>query len=362
MNRLSANPTVDRRTLLRTAAAVAGATALTTGCAPLTVPDGALSTGQAPAIAPGREPRTVTGASTARVAFVKSDDRAEGVRRALDLLAPPDVAGKRVLLKPNFNSADPPPGSTHPAVLRTVIEQLQAGGAAQITIADRSGMGNTAVVMRQLGVPELAAELGCATLVLDDLPADEWVMVNAAVSHWSQGFPLARCCVDSDALVQLCCLKTHRFGGHFTLSLKNSVGLVAKHRPGDSHNYMGELHSSPHQRRMIAEINAAYRPALVVLDGVDAFVNGGPDRGDLVHPGVVLAGTDRVALDAVGVALLRYFGTTPEVSRGSIFAQEQIARAVELGVGVDGPEKIELATDDTASAEFAAEIRALLDA
>ena len=43
---------------------------------------------------------------------------------------------------------------------------------------------------------------------------------------------------------------------------------------------------------------------------------------------VVLAGTDRVAVDAVGVALLRHFGTTPEVSRGAIFEQEQIARAV----------------------------------
>jgi uncharacterized protein (DUF362 family) len=181
-------------------------------------------------------------------------------------------------------------------------------------------------------------------------------------SHWSQGFPMARCCVEAEAMVQLCCLKTHRFGGHFTLSLKNSVGLVAKYRPGDSHNYMGELHSSPHQRRMIAEINAAYQPALVVLDGVDAFVNGGPDRGAQVHPGVILAGTDRVAIDAIGVALLRYFGTTPDVSRGRVFEQEQIARAVELGVGVDAPDKIELASDDAAGADFAAEIRTILEA
>ena len=85
---------------------------------------------------------------------------------------------------------------------------------------------------------------------------------------------------------------------------------------------------------MIAEVNAAYRPELIVLDGVEAFVTGGPDRGKLVDAGVVLAGTDRVAVDAVGVALLRHFGTTPEVSRGTIFQQEQIARAVQLGLGV----------------------------
>ena len=49
-------------------------------------------------------------------------------------------------------------------------------------------------------------------------------------------------------VVQTCCLKTHRYGGHFTLSLKNSVGLVAKRVPGDAYDFMRELHNSPHQR------------------------------------------------------------------------------------------------------------------
>jgi uncharacterized protein (DUF362 family) len=162
-------------------------------------------------------------------------------------------------------------------------------------------------------------------------------------------------------VVQTCCLKTHRYGGHFTLSLKNSVGLAAKRVPGNAHDYMRDLHDSPHQRRMIAEINAAYRADLVVLDGVEAFVRGGPDRGERVDAHVVLAATDRVAIDAVGVALLRHFGTTSEVSRGAIFAQEQIARAVELRVGVGGPRQIELVTGDRESADYANRIRAILD-
>jgi len=112
---------------------------------------------------------------------------------------------------------------------------------------------------------------------------------------------------------------------------------------------------------MIAEINAAYRPDLVVLDGIQAFVNGGPDQGKLVDSNVILASTDRVALDAVGVALLRHFGTTPEVSRGSIFDQEQIARAVQLKLGATNARQIELVTADRESAEYAKPIRALLD-
>jgi uncharacterized protein (DUF362 family) len=123
---------------------------------------------------------------------------------------------------------------------------------------------------------------------------------------------------------------------------------------------MNELHGSPHQRRMIAEINTAYTPDLIVMDGVQAFVTGGPDTGKLVDSQVILAGTDRVALDAVGVAILRYYGTTAEVGQGRIFDQEQIARAVELGLGVNSPDQIELLTDDPDSAAYAAEINAVL--
>jgi uncharacterized protein (DUF362 family) len=166
--------------------------------------------------------------------------------------------------------------------------------------------------------------------------------------------------LEADGVIQTCCLKTHRFGGHFTLSLKNSVGLAAKRLPGERYNYMTELHGSSYQRRMIAEINTTYQPDLVVLDGVEAFVEGGPDQGKKVKANVILAGADRIAIDAVGVALLRYFGTTPAVSQGTIFEQEQIARAVELGLGVDGPDKIELITGDQASAAYAKQIQEIL--
>jgi uncharacterized protein (DUF362 family) len=294
------------------------------------------------------------------VAFVKSSDRAAGVQRALALLGVDSARGKTVLLKPNFNSADPAPGSTHNDVLRTLVQELWERGAKSITVGDRSGMGDTRRVMEQKGVFSMADELGFDTLVFDDLDDKGWVLMEPHDSYWERGFFIARSCLETDALIQTCCLKTHRFGGHFTLSLKNSVGMVAKFGPGDGYNYMSELHSSPHQRRMIADINAAYEPALVVLDGVEAFVNGGPDNGKLVQSEVVLAGTDRIAIDAVGVALLRHFGTTPEVSTGPIFELEQIARAVELGLGVNVPEKIQLITDDQPSAEYANTIRDLL--
>jgi uncharacterized protein (DUF362 family) len=282
------------------------------------------------------------------------------VRKALALLDLGPVDGMGVFVKPNLNSADPAPGSTHLEVLRTVVRFLQQHGAARITVGDRSGMGDTRAVMEKTGVLKLAEELGFEALVLDELKADGWQHMQPEGSHWKRGFAVARPMLDADAVVQCCCLKTHQYGGHFTLSLKNSVGLVAKQVPGEGYNYMHELHGSPYQRTMIAEINLAYQPNLIVLDGVEAFAKGGPAKGTRVDAQVVLAGTDRIAVDAVGVALLRYYGTTPQVSQGRVFEQEQIARAVELGLGVQSPEQIELITGDPESAAYAGQVRQIL--
>ncbi|MCX6071803.1 MAG: DUF362 domain-containing protein [Chloroflexi bacterium] len=102
--------------------------------------------------------------------------------------------------------------------------------------------------------------------------------------------------------------------------------------------------------------------ALHVLDGVEALTSGGPDVGNKVEAGVVLAGVDRVALDAVGVAILRHLGTTAEVRRGRVFEQEQIARAVELGLGVAQPEAITLLADDADGRAYADQLRMILEA
>jgi uncharacterized protein (DUF362 family) len=294
----------------------------------------------------------------ATVALVRTIDRNEGVQRAIELLGINPVKGKKVILKPNFNSAHHTPGSTHNDVLRSLISKLNEMGANSITVADRSGMGDTYTVMRQKGVIDLAEELDFQTVALDKLPEDEWEIINQDGFHWSQGFPVPKILSEVDCIVQTCNLKTHRYGGHFTLSLKNSVGFVAKFY--DGYNYMNELHGTSNQRKMIAEINTAYQPAFIVMDGIEAFVDGGPDTGTKAATNVILAATDRIAIDAVGIALLRMFGTTKEVSQGTIFEQEQIARAVELNLGIDTPDRIVFATDDDDSQIYADSIKEFL--
>jgi len=292
-----------------------------------------------------------------KIALVRTRDRAKGVRRAIDLLQSNPVRGKAIVLKPNFNTADPAPGSTHNDTLRGLVVTLKEMGAKSITLAERSGPGDsTRQVMEKKGVFDLAKELGFRVVNLEELGPNEWVHLNPKNSHWRQGFHFPRIYREAEAIVQTCCLKTHAFGGQFTLSLKNSVGLV----PRIGYPYMRELHTSPYQRQMIAEINTAYSPELVVLDGVEAFVDGGPARGTRIGAEVILAGNDRVAIDAVGVAVLRFLGTTPEVSRGPIFKQDQIARAAELGLGVKSPAQIQIITGDAESETLAGKVGEIL--
>jgi len=112
---------------------------------------------------------------------------------------------------------------------------------------------------------------------------------------------------------------------------------------------------------MIAEINNFCRSDIIVLDAATGFSSGGPDTGKLIHPGVIIAANDRVAIDATGVALLRSFGTVPDVMEGQIFELEQIARAAELGVGVRSADRITLVPLDDTGRAIAEKIQQQLD-
>lgn len=291
-----------------------------------------------------------------KVVVLHSDDRVAGTRRALDLLQPDGIKGKSVFLKPNYNTADPAPGATDTRLLEALVQELQNAGAGAITLGDRSGMANTRQTMEQKGVFKLADRYGLKVIVFDEMDINQWQYFAPEGTHWQQGFAFARPILDAGAIVSTCCLKTHG-GALYTLALKNTVGMVAKYVPGDSFNYMNDLHTSAHIQKMIAEVNAVYQPRLVVMDGVEAFVKGGPDKGQKVPANIIIAGTDRVAIDVVALGMLRSLGTTSEVAQGSIWNLEQIRRAVDLGLGASHPDQIELITADGESRKLADKIR-----
>ncbi len=233
-----------------------------------------------------------------KVTLIETDDRRHGVVASLNTFDSAIVKNKEVLIKPNFNTADPAPGSTHNDTLVALIEQLWTMGVKSISVGERSFPG-TQEVLAQKGILPLLKERDVRIIDFDGLEEKEWMEFKPKGSHWPHGFRIAKPILDAECLVSTCCLKTHQFGGVFTLSLKLHVGVVPTFRHG--YKYMQELHQSPYQQEMISEINAPFSPAIVVLDGIEAFVDGGPATGKKVTANCFLAANDRMALDAVGV-------------------------------------------------------------
>jgi uncharacterized protein (DUF362 family) len=305
------------------------------------------------------KPKTqkIESSKNAKISLVKTTDRREGISKAISLLdLGNQYTGKKILIKPNFNTADPFPASTHNDTLIQIIDELRKLGASQVTIGERSGPPPTESVMQKKGIYQLAEDNDISLINFDELPPKDWVLKRPERSHWRNGFRVASPVLDAEEVVSTCCLKTHRYGGVFTMSLKLSVGIV----PRRGYDYMSELHSSPHMRKMIAEINQVYSPSLVIMDGMEVFVDGGPAFGVKKTANLIIAGSDRVAIDALGVAVLKSLGSNDAIMGRKVFHQEQIARAVELVLGVDTPARIEIVTPDLESRRAADQLMDIL--
>lgn len=289
------------------------------------------------------------------MALALDGDRASGARKVIDAIGLPDFKGKTVFVKPNFNTADPTPGSTHVDTISTVIDLVKSQTPKRLTVGDRSGPADTTSVFREKGMFDLGKEIGFDCLILDEMPKDMWTKISPPDCHWLNGFWFAKPVLEADSVVSLCCMKTHQYGGHFTMSLKLTTGCV--HRRN-----MTELHTSViNQRKMIAEMNYPYKPALIVMDGVESFYTGGPMTGEIWKADLTLASTDRIAIDAVGVAALKMHGSTKKINDKPVFEHDQISRAVELGLGATKPGDIEIVPVDDESRTVAEDVTAELE-
>lgn len=266
--------------------------------------------------------------SIANVSIVKESSIRESVRKAISMAGDLDFIkpGDTVLVKPNVNSDDPYPGTTNPEVIRELVSMCYEKGAKKVIIADRSGVSwqNTLRNMEKTGIAQAGRSVGADVLALDN---EEWIMVRPEkTKYWVNGFRIPKIVTEVDHLINVAVVKTHSIAD-FSMSLKNFVGFI----------HMSDrmfMHSSGNLKEMIAELNLAFNPKLNILDASKVFVSGGPDRGEVKIPMMIIAGNDRVAVDITGLALLRSLGTTPAIQSRDIWSHPQIKRAIELEIGI----------------------------
>ena len=274
------------------------------------------------------------------VAIVYGKDTRRMLPRAVDLLGGLDLLGmrgKRVLLKPNVLNDQPPPSTTNPLVVAAMADMAKANGAAEVVVADGSGIIRlpTSANLTSTGMRAVAEAAGARVLALEDEP---WVKIEVPQAQTLRQFYFSRPVYESDVVINMPVIKTHRFA-EYSCSLKNFVGAVhPRYRPSVTF-WTGDWHER------IAEINLAVHPALTVADGTTTMIEGGPTAGTPSKTDLVICSGDRVAVDLVAIALLRSFGTWPKLQGKRIGDQRQIKRAAALGLGVGSGQDIELVTE-----------------
>lgn len=202
--------------------------------------------------------------------------------------------GDRVLLKPNMLAAKEPERAvtTHPELLRQVIALVREAGGIPL-VGDSPGVGGIRRVAERSGILAVVEDTG-AELV----PFDETVTVRGRGLF--REFRIARPYLEADRLINLPKLKTHEMMT-MTCAVKNLFGAVVGTAKAGWHLKAGadrELFA-----RMLLEIYLLRLPDLTIVDGILAMEGDGPGSGDPRHCGLLLAGTNAVAVDVIAAEL-----------------------------------------------------------
>lgn len=228
--------------------------------------------------------------------------------------------GDVVLLKPNFNTADPFPASTDPEFLKAIVELIYNFGANLVMLGESSTMSlNTRKVMEELKIFDLERmEKSPRIYIFEEW---EWNKKEIPKGKYLKSVSVPEILERADKLILLPCLKTHKYA-KFTGSLKLSVGFMKPFQ-------RVKLHLKDLQEK-IAELNTLIKPDLIIMDTRKCFINKGPAEGKIETPNLILASTNRVAIDVEGIKTIQGFKGN---SLKNIDSWELPQIKIELGLG-----------------------------
>lgn len=210
--------------------------------------------------------------------------------------------GDRVLLKPNLLIGRAPEKcvNTHPAVVKAVAQLVLEAGA-QPVIGDSPQMGSALKVAEKCGIGEVARELGI------EIVEFEPVEVKHPAGKFFKRFTVGKAVLEADTIINLPKLKTHGLT-YLTLAVKNIFGCIPGARKAQWHVKTAEQGNICFAR-MLLDLCTLVNPALSIVDGIIGMEGKGPGFGDPRDLGLIITGTDAVAVDAV---IAKLIGVPPE--------------------------------------------------
>jgi len=228
-----------------------------------------------------------------RVAIVKGTEPVETTVKALEMIRSDTdkvlSSEKPILIKPNYiNSKHPSTGiTTDSRVVEGIVKFLRQRKIRDIIIGEGSGRTDTFRAFKVAGIDAVAERWDVG---LVDLNKDEFVEVYPLDPLSLEKVKVAKTAVES-IIISVPKLKPHRIAT-VTLSLKNMMGALAS--KGTMHKRLS---------KNIADLASVIRPSISVVDGIIAG-EGHETSGNPVEMNLVIAGTDPVAVDAVGAAVM----------------------------------------------------------
>jgi uncharacterized protein (DUF362 family)/NAD-dependent dihydropyrimidine dehydrogenase PreA subunit len=244
------------------------------------------------------------------VALVKCDsydnDRVkEAVIKGIDLLGGiGNFVKKRekIILKPNFISSARPEKcvTTHPSIFKAISELLIEHGVI-VSYGDSPGFLSTKEVAKKAGFIDIANEIG---LKLENFV--EGKEINYKDGKQSKKFVIAKSILESDGIISLPKIKTHGFQ-KLTCCIKNQLGCVPGILKVEFHVKFPDANDFA---KMLVDLDFLIKPRLYIVDGIYAMEGNGPFGGNPKKLGILLFGTDPVAIDAT---ICRIINIDPEL-------------------------------------------------
>jgi uncharacterized protein (DUF362 family) len=265
----------------------------------------------------------------ASVAILKaadySTDLVSIIDQGLTLAPPPDVAGKRVLLKPNLVDIprDGRPAVTDPRVVVAAAEAFRRRGAAEVLVGDGPALQRDATEI--LEAAGLAPLLAGAKLTFIDLNLDDVVRVgNAGGATNLDPLYYAATAVNADVLVSLPKMKAHHWAGA-SLSLKNLFGTLSGQVYGWPRNrfHLNNLH------RAVFDFGVTRPPDYCIVDAIVGMEGDGPIHGTATPVGALVFGDNAAAVDATCARVMRL---APERIQYLAFARGVIGPISEANI------------------------------
>ncbi len=236
------------------------------------------------------------------VAVSEGSDYAAITRNVIDALGGMTrfvKTGNTVVVKPNMGWDRKPEqaATTHPTVVKTVVEECLRAGARRVKVFD-----NTCNDMRRsyanCGIPAALKDMKNVEVKYVEEERFKKVKLNGTfLKEWE----LYNDAVSADVFINVPIAKHHSLT-RLTLGIKNLMGVMGGNR--------GYIHRQIEDA--LVDVNSVVKSHLVIIDATRILTDHGPTGGSLKDVKVlnkVIGSTDIVAADAYATGL---FGLKPQ--------------------------------------------------